>query len=98
TVLQLSAADVDLAVVGRRAAAAARGRHAVLDRTPQVSGGVIFLDDVHVGRRGNVAGADAAADDVDLAVDHARKRMVARGRHRTALRPRVGGRVKHLVT
>ena len=93
----LAAAGIDPPVTGGVAAAATRREHAFPDRPPEVGRGVVLLDGVDVGGRWNVAGAETSADDVNLAADRPRKCMVARGRHRAAVRPGVGCGVVHLV-
>ena len=95
----LAAADVDAPVVGRVAAAAARSGHALLHAAPLVRRGVVLLDDVGVAAVGDHAGGLASADDVDLVVHHADKRVIAGRRHRTEIArpPRVRHRIEHLV-
>ena len=92
-----AAADVDLSVARRPAAAAAHLRHPLLHRTPQVGGRVVLFNGVDIGRHRNVAGAETSAQDVDFSVHRAGHRMVARRRHRAPFGPRVGRRVVHLI-
>ena len=59
--------------------------------------GIVFLDDVGVARHRDEGVSDAAADDVDLAVDRAAKRVIAAERHRRAALPCVRRRIVHVV-
>ena len=93
----LAACDVDPATVSARGAAAASGGHPFLRRAPRVVDGVVLLHHIGVRRGQDEAVPGPAADDVDLAVDDAAERVVARHRHRLAALPIVGGGVVHVV-
>ena len=88
---------VDLAVVGRRTAAAARRRHPLLHDTPEIGRRVVLFDHVDVGDESDIARGDASANHIDLVVDDAGVRVITGGRHRAPLGPRVRNRVIHLV-
>ena len=93
----LAAGDVDPAAVKARRSPASSGRHPFLRNAPRVVDGVVLLHHIGVGGRQDEAVPGPAADDVDLAVDDAAERVVARHRHRLAALPLVRGRVVDLV-
>src|SRR5947207_3791905 len=93
-VLTFAAGDIDAPAVDARRHRAARGRHLGAGTSPGIGGRIVFLDDVDVAAaRGDESAPDAPADHVDLAVDRACGRMIARSRHRGARPPRVCCRI-----
>ena len=93
----LAAGDIDPAAVRARRSPASRCGHPFLRSAPRVVDGVVLLDDIGVRGGQDEAVPGPAADDVDLAVDDAAERVVARHGHRLAALPLVRGGVVHVV-
>src|SRR5262249_45952402 len=95
-VLELSAADVDFALVDAAGNATTRRWHLRPGR-PQVLRDVIFLGDVGVARAGDEGRSEPAADGIDLSIDFSAEEVIAGRWHWRARAPTIGRGVIFLV-
>ena len=93
----LAARHIDQLAVRAPGPAASGIRHPLSRSTPRVGHGTVRLHRIRVGGGQDEGVAGAAADHVDLAVDDAAVRVIARHRHRGAALPLVRGGVVHFV-